>query len=392
MKKYIVVHSGARDLYKVAKALYEKDCLAYLVTDDILLRKKYRRLFPLSKVKISIRGLICRLLYVLFPNVQTFYTYGDRYLGNYAGKLSKKKGFPLLAYSEYAFHAFRQTEIRPKILFQFHPHAVSNKKIFENEIIKNPIVKKNLLLEKEMRISSEHLNELAQEVKMADYIIAASSFTKETLVENGALPQRVAVAPYGVNLKDYPFFTRPPKKVITFAYVGNYTFRKGIHYLLKGAKMLQEQGYIFNIEMTGRTKYDPQLINSYDVHNLIVHQGLNHEEMLNMLKRSDVFLFPSLCEGFAFSLIEAMATGLPVISTNHTAASDIVDNNVEGFVINPSDEFAVADAMKFFIDNPDKCLSMGKSARERVSSISWGNFEKNIINSIEVAESVIVNT
>lgn len=387
MKKYIVVHAGARDLYEVAKALYQNDSLAYLVTDDIWLRRKYRKMFPLSKVRISFRGLICRILYVLFPNVQAFYTYGDRFLGNYAGTLSNKKHIPLLAYSEYAYHAFSKSNIHPKILFQFHPHAISNIKIYKNEISKFPNIANNLMLEKEMRISSKHLNELAQEVRMADYIIAASSFTKKTLLENGADYERVDVVPYGVDLGDYPFFSRSVKKKVTFAYVGNYTFRKGIHYLLKGAKILQEQGYDFNIEMTGRTKYDAALIGSYNVSNLIVHQGLNHTEMLDMLKRSDVFLFPSLCEGFAFSLIEAMATGLPVISTCHTAASDIVSNGVEGFVISAGDELAVVNAMKFFIENPEKCITMGLAARNKVTSITWSNFEKGIVDSVIKAES-----
>ena len=60
--KYIVVHAGARDWYRLAISLYENDCLAYLVTDDIIFRKEYRKLFPRHMIKISWMALFFKFL------------------------------------------------------------------------------------------------------------------------------------------------------------------------------------------------------------------------------------------------------------------------------------------------------------------------------------------
>lgn len=266
MKKYIVVHSGARDLYEVANALYKNNALGYLVTDDIFLRKKYRDLFPHNRIKISLGGIIFRILCQFIHNPK-LHRLKDYFLGKTAGRLSRKKKMPLLAYSGYAYYAFCETKESPKILFQFHPHCVTNKAIFDAELIKYPEIAKNLLLEEEYQIPPKKIKHFIEEVKMANGYIAASSFTKQSLVNIGANPDLTTVAPYGVNLSNYPFIKRKvkSKEPLSFVFVGNYTQRKGIHYMLLACKKLQDEGYSFNLKMTGRSKLDLEYLNSFKI-------------------------------------------------------------------------------------------------------------------------------
>ena len=390
MKKYIVVHSGARDLYEVSVALYKNNALGYLVTDDILLRKEYRNLFPRDKIKISIGGFIFRVL-CQYIHISKLHRIKDYFLGKTAGNLSRKKKMPLLAYSGYAYYAFSRTKESPKILFQFHPHWVTNKTIFDAELKKYPEISKNLLLEEEYQITPRQGQERIDEVKMADAYIAASSFTKQSLVNIGANPDKITIAPYGVDLHNYPYYERRLKtnEPLSFVFVGNYTQRKGIHYMLMACKALQDAGYNFNLKMTGRSKLNIEYINSFGLRNLSINYKLSHSELINLLHSSDIFLFPSLCEGFAFVIVEAMSTGLPVISTTRTAGNDIIRNGIEGFTIKPSNVEEIVEKMKYFIDNPSECIRMGNNAAHTARTLTWDNFETKVIKSVVIAENIM---
>ena len=82
--KYIVVHSGSRDQYKLAESLYKHGKLGYLVTDDILFRKEYRNLFPREYIKISLFGLFFRCILQVFPSWEWLHPIKDHYLGRTA--------------------------------------------------------------------------------------------------------------------------------------------------------------------------------------------------------------------------------------------------------------------------------------------------------------------
>ena len=384
--KYIVVHSGARDGYKLAEVLYKNGKLGFLVTDDIFFRKKYRNLFPYIKVKISYKCLLGELIIRLFhlKNTERIRQAGNRYLGIKAGKLSKKYNMPLIALQEYAYHAFKFSDVHPRVVFQYHPQSNANKKIFEEEIKRHP---ESVSFKKEISIyTQKKLKEASDELQAADFFIGASSFTKQTLVENGALSSNVFVAPYGVDISKYPYKVRQVPEVVTFVFVGSFVERKGIYYLLNAAKRLEDEGFRFNLQLTGRVSADTTIFDAYNLKNLTVHSNLSHDELIHLLHTSDVFVFPSLFEGFAFVIVEAMATGLPVITTPRTVGPDVINNGDEGFIIEPSNVVALYEKMKWFILHPEKCPEMGRRSNKRSKELTWDNFENKIIEAVDIIE------
>lgn len=388
--KYIVIFAGSRDEYQLPLALLKSDRLKHLVTDDIILRSKYRKLFPKEMIRVPFWALFLQIMTKLFPKYgNAIREKRDAYLSKIAGRLSEKEKCPIIAYSGYASMAFPYTAISPKIIFQYHPHPLSNLKIYEREIEKHPeIAEAFKQQESELRMNEADKDFALNEVKLADYYMVASSFTCDTVVENGADPSKVLICPYGVNVSNYSYSRRKIDNhtCITFAFVGSYTFRKGIYYLVEAAKILQLEGYNFKIEMTGRAdEENVQYINSFNL-NIVTHYNMSHEEKVEMLHRSHVFLFPSLCEGFAFSVVEAMATGLPVISTTRTIARDIVKDKEEGFVVEPSDSLALANAMKYFIETPQEVMRMGQNACERVRNLNWEDFHNKINTFLDTLE------
>ncbi len=379
--KYIVVFAGARDEYQVPLALLKSNHLKYLVTDDIILRKQYRKCFPIQKLRVPIYALALQILIKLFPKIaQKLRERKDLFLSKYAGRLSAKERCPVLSYSGYASVVFPMTDVTPKILFQYHPHALSNLRIYEEEISKHPELAWGYTQEGEFRMTEEDRRLVLGEVNMADYYIGASSFTVETLINNGADERKTIVCPYGVNIDDFPYRKRviPNDGIITFSFVGSYSFRKGIYYILEAAKSLQSEGLKFRIEMTGRQEENNiKYIEDQHIDNMILHYNLSLVEMKEMLYRSHVFLFPSLVEGFAFSIVEAMSTGLPVIATPHTIARDILTEDA-GFVVPISNTEALKEAMRHFITQPNEIDKMGKVASDIAKKLKWEDFHNKI--------------
>lgn len=384
INKYIVVHSGARDQYKLAETLFKHGKLAFLVTDDIIFRKNYKNLFPARYIKISWMGLLIRSILKVYNQGDQMQRLKNYFLGRTAGKLSKRYKIPLIALQEYAYFAYKYSDVRPRIVFQYHPHSNSNKKILEEEIKLHP---ESESFKKELSIyTSQKIYEANEELNITDYFIAASSFTKQTLVENGADPNTVFVATYGVNITKYPFKLRDNPRTINFIFVGSFVERKGVYYLLNAVKKLEDEGYDFKLRIVARSDFDRSIIQKYRLRNVEININLSHDELIKLYHTSDVFVFPSLFEGFAFVIVEAMSTGLPVITTPRTIGLDIVKDGEEGFIIEPSNVDALYKKMKYFILNPETCVEMGIRAANIVKKLTWQNFETKVIDSINKIE------
>jgi alpha-maltose-1-phosphate synthase len=98
---------------------------------------------------------------------------------------------------------------------------------------------------------------------------------------------------------------------------------------------------------------------------------LSFEEVKRCLPDYDVMVFPSFFEGFGLVIPEAMASGLPVITTTATCGPDVIVNGQEGYVIEPGDEDQLKEAIKFFIAEPSKARVMGKLARKKAEQLTW---------------------
>jgi glycosyltransferase involved in cell wall biosynthesis len=117
---------------------------------------------------------------------------------------------------------------------------------------------------------------------------------------------------------------------------------------------------------------------------------LERNKVLEYLKRSDIYLFPSLREGGSWALMEAMSSGLPVVCFNWTGSGEITDDR-SAIRITPSkmseDIDAFYNALKEMIDNPQKRVEYGVNAKERIENVfNWnikGQFMKKIFEEIE---------
>jgi sugar transferase (PEP-CTERM/EpsH1 system associated) len=90
------------------------------------------------------------------------------------------------------------------------------------------------------------------------------------------------------------------------------------------------------------------------------------DDVSALLRGLDIFVLPSLAEGISNTILEAMATGLPVVATRVGGTPDLVIEGVTGTIVPPADVAAMADALKMYIERPDLRHKRGRAGRERV--------------------------
>jgi starch synthase len=96
--------------------------------------------------------------------------------------------------------------------------------------------------------------------------------------------------------------------------------------------------------------------------------------LLREMSEADVFVFPSLFEGFALVILEAMAAGLPVITTPNTAGPDLIEDGKEGLIVPAGDVEALRTAMESLLNNPERARAMGRAAHEKAKEYTWERY------------------
>jgi glycosyltransferase involved in cell wall biosynthesis len=98
------------------------------------------------------------------------------------------------------------------------------------------------------------------------------------------------------------------------------------------------------------------------------------EALLREMSEADVFVFPSLFEGFALVILEAMAAGLPVITTPNTAGPDLIEDGKEGLIVPAGDVRALQTAMESLLNDPERARAMGCAAHEKAKEYTWERY------------------
>jgi starch synthase len=96
-----------------------------------------------------------------------------------------------------------------------------------------------------------------------------------------------------------------------------------------------------------------------------------HSELPDLLRQCDVLVFPSYSDGFGLVLLEALASGLPIITTEASGGPDVIRDGEEGFIVQSGNLKELCRAMKFFVDNPDRLPEMAVAARRCAERFTW---------------------
>jgi len=211
---------------------------------------------------------------------------------------------------------------------------------------------------------------MRDEAREAEHVLVPSDFVRDTLLEQGVDRARINFLPYGVDVERFqPAWTPDPRGRFRILYVGNVGQKKGIKYLLEAVKRLGRSDITLTLvgrlvgSGAGLAPYRPLFRHLPHVPYLQVHE---------MFRNADLFIYPSLHEGSAFANLEAMAAGLPVITTHN--AGSVVRDGMDGFIVPIRDPDAIAAGIERLRKDPDKRAAMARSARARAEQFTWTRY------------------
>lgn len=228
---------------------------------------------------------------------------------------------------------------------------------------------------------------LLAEYALADFLIAPSSYVADTMTRSGISPEKICIVPYGVNLPRIPApssrrgsdGTKHPFRIL---FVGQVIPRKGIHHLVQAFVNLQLPNSELVIVGRGEPAYQKLLTELVMPGRNVRFVGqLPQRELKGYYLDSDVFVLPSLSEGSALVVYEAMSAGLPVITTPN--AGSIIRDGVEGFIVPACNPDALQDKILYLHRDMEARLNMGNSAQERTREFTWERYRNRLLKVYE---------
>jgi colanic acid/amylovoran biosynthesis glycosyltransferase len=230
---------------------------------------------------------------------------------------------------------------------------------------------------------SSHVQEQGEDVyeelfAQGDFFLANCQFFRQKAVKLGCNPEKILVHGSGIDCSKFAFKPRyfPSDGRVRIATTGRLVEKKGIQYGIRAiAQLAQTHPNIeFNIIGDGplKTKLE-KLIQELKLDGLVKLLGWkNQPEIVEILQQCHIFIAPSVTaadgnqDAPVNTLKEAMAMGLPVISTYHGGIPELVEDGVSGFLVPERDAGAIAQKLSYLIEHPEIWPEMGQAGRGRV--------------------------
>jgi glycosyltransferase involved in cell wall biosynthesis len=402
----IVAQLGARMHYAVPALLQRAEMLAHFYTDTYVGRGsalnfllKVAPLIPKKFCPQAMKRLLARREDSLPPEkVTAFNMLGIRYAWSLSRAHSRE--LVLRAYTKYGLN-FCESVLREKLpeaqaiyafggaalLFQ-HLQGLKMRRILEQ--VGAPMAVFHQILSEDHRLwpgwdlpdlgPEEYLAGLDRERKeweLAEAIICASEFVAQGLYSQGVPREKIHVIPYGVEVSRFATLRSPydGSRPLRLLFVGEVGLGKGCQYLHQALGLLSPG--LTAARLVGH-------ISILEPYRSLLKQRVEfvghvpRSEVSSQYGWGDLFVFPSLCEGFGIVICEAMAAGLPVITTPNVGS--VVRDGVDGFIVPIRDSQALAEKIELLAADPDLLARMSENARQRAQEFSWERYGERLIS------------
>jgi glycosyltransferase involved in cell wall biosynthesis len=222
-----------------------------------------------------------------------------------------------------------------------------------------------------------------RELEAADVVVCPSNFVQDTMVQNGVPVEKCFVNPFGVDTSIFApraELVQPP----VFICVGMICLRKGHQYLFRAFEIVKRSVPDAQLICVGEYRSDFRRERVKWGGKFRHYEHLSHQELAPLLARSTAFVLPSVEEGFARVLTEAMAAGLPIIASYESGATTLVQDGVEGFIVPPRDPQRLAEAMVRIAIDRDLNRKMGDAAyRKGAVKNTWQDYGDRLLAEYE---------
>lgn len=232
---------------------------------------------------------------------------------------------------------------------------------------------------------AKHYNDRCRAMmEHVDYVLTASNFVRDSFLARGFKPEQMLHHPRPLNLTAFKPRTteRPKNRPLTLIHTGELCLRKGTPYLLEAVRLVKRKIPDVRLKLRQNVRDDvKEVLAKYGDLNIDWLGWVPHDELARPLQESDIFILPSLEDGLALTVMEAMSCGLPVITTPNTGACDYVQPGVSGEVVPIRDAPAIAEAVFKWAE---VVLAPGHQPRVTVDPtlLTFDHFEQTFIGQL----------
>lgn len=380
--KFVCVINRNRDNYQVPLALQEAGLLERLVTDfyapegicrwlpQILRRRRIEGL-PFTKVSPVYRSFAMQVAAILTRRpIAPVIARINRMHAARGAMLSARSGAHLYCYGNYLPAPEEKPDGAGIVDFEFHPHPKLTRKLLVEDAALYPEV----AISHREEIDALDRTTINNAWRQADGIVCASSMTRRSLEYAGCDPAKITVIPYGFTPRDKAPPPRPSGNC-EFLFVGQGIQRKGLHHLLRAWTRNPPSGSRLTIVAY---RID-EGIAALAAHPSVRLLGYQDREALNRIyAESDVFVMPSLVEGFGLVYLEALAAGCHVIATTNTGIPDLSLTEDAATIIEPGDLERLGSALHDLAHRKRSDLLDPARIAEQAATRPWTAFRSEI--------------
>ena len=388
--KWICCQLGARERYAIPRALFRMDMLGCLLTDvwvlpcSFLAKACGRRSKLAERFHNQLRGARVKAFnssLILFETLAR-----ARGLRGWPKIIARNRWFQrkivaaltsdfryltsdspvLLSYSYTALEPFRYAKAHgwTTLLVQIDPGPE------EEAIVAEEAARVPELAAGWQPAPAEYWASWREECKLADRIVANSEWSREGLIRGGVPSEKLAVVPLAYEpreMKDqepeirrarsYParFTLERPMRVL---FLGQINLRKGIARLLAAARILRDEPVEFWLVGPMQIANASAMV---DAGRVKWFGPVTREQAAQYYRNADVFILPTLSDGFAITQLEAQAHDLPLIVSSR--CGDVVQHNINGLLLNDPSVDAIESAIRFCLQNPGELARFSRCSR-----------------------------
>ncbi len=229
-----------------------------------------------------------------------------------------------------------------------------------------------------------------------DLFLVEGSHMKKSLINLGCPPQKIRIQHIAVDVNKFKYRERKLEAIndkIRILFCGRFKEKKGLIYGLKAIKIVVDKFPNLEFRIIGDGELKPEIENFIRKENMeknVVLLGYQpHYVFSEEAQKAHILLQPSVTaqsgdnEGGAPTvLLEAQASGLPVVSTYHADIPEVVTDGKSGFLVQERNPAAIAEKLEYLIENPDLRVEMGKCGRKNIEK------QHNIYKEVKKLEDI----
>jgi len=220
--------------------------------------------------------------------------------------------------------------------------------------------------------------------KKSAAVVSNSQGLKELAMKTNS-KQEIGVIYNGIDTEEFkPESMQKTGERFNIICTSRLTQRKGINYLAEAAKNIIDHHTFAKLILVGDGDAKVELekqVEAFGIKEKVEFRGrIAHERMAELYNEADVFVLPSLNEGMSNTMLEALASGLPLIATDTGGSKELIHNGRNGFIIKMKDPADIAEKLEKLINNPVLMKSMGEESRKIAETMSWKKVAEEYFN------------